>query len=146
MAEISRQILLACLFYGVVLILFRLGGKRLAGQTTTFDLIVMISLVVAVEQNTLLAGGRNVFIFVFTVFLLHWSLAHLCARSAIVRRFLRGAPVSLIQNGRIIHSELHKQGLSEEELRAGLRKQGIDNPAKVNQAHLEETGEITVIR
>jgi uncharacterized membrane protein YcaP (DUF421 family) len=41
---ILQQIVSGLAFYAALVALTRLAGKRLAGQTTTFDLIVLISI------------------------------------------------------------------------------------------------------
>ena len=41
-ADLARQALYAVLYYVLLALVLRLAGKRLAGQTTTFDLVVLI--------------------------------------------------------------------------------------------------------
>jgi len=96
---ILEQIGLSAVFYLSIVLLFRLAGRRLAGQTTTFDLIVLISLAVSVQQATLLKGAENVVTFVLTVFSLHWINAKLCAYSPWARYLLRGLPCQLVCDG-----------------------------------------------
>jgi uncharacterized membrane protein YcaP (DUF421 family) len=62
------------------------GGKRLAGQTTTFDLIVLICLGVVLQDTALRKGTLNAWFFIVTVFSAHRGLASWCARSRWVRR------------------------------------------------------------
>ena len=62
------QILLALAWYSGLLVVLRLAGKRLAGQTTSFDLVVLITLGVVLQQATLLEGAQNALLFVLTVF------------------------------------------------------------------------------
>lgn len=143
---IVQQIGLAALFYFLVVSLFRIAGKRFAGQTTTFDLIILISLGVALQQVTLLDGTLNAMIFVATVFLLHWAVAKLCQKSQRIRYLVRGRPCSLIKNGHVLYSSLRAENMTFDELQAGLRKLGIDDVSKVQVAHLEETGQVSAIR
>ena len=51
--DLALQALRAVGYYLVVLLLTRFAGKRLAGQMTTFDLIVLIALATAAEQAAL---------------------------------------------------------------------------------------------
>lgn len=144
--ELLPQIGYSFLFYAAVVLLFRVAGKRLAGQTTTFDLIVLISLSVAVQKATLLDGLANAITFVVTVFLLHLGTAKWCAYSRRARYWLRGLPCELVHDGEINYGSLRSEGLSVDELKAGLRKAGIDDIAQVQSAHLEETGQISAIK
>lgn len=135
----------AAAYYVTLVILIRLAGKRLAGQTTTFDLIILITLGVVLQGTALQDGPWNAIVFVATVFSLHRLLALLCARSSVVRHFIRGKPRVLIRNGQIIDQALTEEGISRAELMAGLRKLGHENPDKVKLATLEETGHISAI-
>jgi uncharacterized membrane protein YcaP (DUF421 family) len=145
LAEPFQQFLLALAYYFLLLVLMRLAGKRLAGQTTTFDLIVLIALGVVLQQVMLLEGTLNAAIFIVTVFATHRGLALWSARSRRVRRLLRGAPRPLIRDGQVAHDALEDEGLSYEELLAGLRKLGHTEPAKIRLATLEETGHISAV-
>ena len=144
-AQPVQQFLLALAYYFLLVVLMRLAGKRLAGQTTTFDLIVLIALGVVLQQTMLLEGSVNAVIFIVTVFATHRGLALWSARSRRVRRLLRGAPRPLIRDGQVAHDALEDEGLSYEELLAGLRKLGHTEPAKIRLATLEETGHISAV-
>jgi uncharacterized membrane protein YcaP (DUF421 family) len=142
---ILSQVPLAALFYLLVIGIFRLTGKRLAGQTTTFDLIILISLSVALQQVTLKEGINAALIFVGTVFALHVLTAKICARSRTLRYLIRGKPRNLTQDGDVLWDALRAENLTLDELKAGLRKSGIDRIEDVQSAHLEETGQISAI-
>ena len=98
--ELLLQAAKACAYYACLLILLRLAGKRLAGQTTTFDLIVLITLGVVLQTSALQQGPWNAIVFVATVFALHRLLAMLCARSIRARHLIRGKPRALIRMAR----------------------------------------------
>jgi uncharacterized membrane protein YcaP (DUF421 family) len=143
--ELLTQTAQAAAYYGALIILMRLAGKRLAGQTTTFDLIVLITLGVVLQSTALQAGTANAIVFVITVFALHRGLAVLCARSSLIRHLVRGKPRVLVRDGRIMEQALADEGISQAELLAGLRKLGYENPETVKLATLEETGHISAV-
>jgi uncharacterized membrane protein YcaP (DUF421 family) len=143
---ISQQSLLATAYYLLLVTVFRLAGKRLAGQTTPFDLLVLIGLGVALQNVTLRPGPLNAIAFIVTVFLLHILAAQLCARSWRMRRLLRGLPRPLVREGRVCYDALEEERLTYDELLAGLRKAGYERPEEVRLAILEETGQISAIR
>lgn len=144
--EIFQQIGLSSLYYLGLILIVRMAGKRLAGQTTTIDLIILISLGVTLQNLTLLPGQLSSAVFIITVFVLHVSLARICQRFPAVRCLLREQPRPLIRQGRILKQALEDEGLTEEELLAALRRMGVDSPAQVRLAVLEETGHISAIR
>lgn len=145
MADHLLQVLLALLYYAALVTIMRLAGKRLAGQTTTFDLLVLITLGVVLQTTALREGTLNAIIFVVTVFGVHRGLALLCARSRRVRRLVRGAPRPLVRHGKVSHAALEEEALSYDELLAGLRKLGHAGPEDVELATLEETGHISAV-
>ncbi|WP_141732923.1 DUF421 domain-containing protein [Oligoflexus tunisiensis] len=144
--DVMQQIGLASLYYLGLTLIVRMAGKRLAGQTTTIDLIILISLGVVLQNLTLVKGHWNSAIFIATVFTLHVSLARLCQRYPTIRCLLREQPRPLIRQGRILPQALKDEGLTEDELLAALRRMGVDSPEQVRLAVLEETGHISAIR
>jgi uncharacterized membrane protein YcaP (DUF421 family) len=132
-------------YYLALIILMRLAGKRLAGQTTTFDLIILITLGVVLQTTALQQGFWNAAVFIVTVFVLHRLVALLCARSSFFRHLIRGKPRQLIRDGQVLEQSLLEEGISHAELKAGLRKLGIEDIQQVKTATLEETGHISAV-
>lgn len=143
--ELLVQIAKAATYYAALIVLMRIAGKRLAGQTTTFDLIVLITLGVVLQSTALQKGMSNAIVFVVTVFTLHRLVALLCARSSMIRHLIRGKPRVLIRNGEILEQALLDEGISRAELLAGLRKLGYEGAETVKLATLEETGHISAV-
>ena len=145
-ADLARQALYAAIYYAALVAIMRLAGKRLAGQTTTFDLLVLIQLGVALQMTLLREGAANALVFITTVLALHWGVAQACARSSRLRKVLRGEPRPLVSQGVVLDDALAKEGMSRAELLAGLRKLGFASPEEVELAVLEETGHISAVR
>ena len=143
--DILLQVGLALAYYAVLVTVMRLAGKRLAGQTTTFDLVILITISVVLQTTALREGVLNALVFIVTVFGSHQLLAMVCARSNRIRCIVRGSPRPLIRNARVDYDALASEGLSYEELLAGLRKLGFSSPEGIRVATLEETGHISAI-
>jgi uncharacterized membrane protein YcaP (DUF421 family) len=143
--DLSLQALKAFACYIALIVLLRFAGTRLAGQTTTFDLIVLITMGEVLQSSALQEGTINALIFVLTVFSTHKLVALWCAKSDTVRHLVRGKSRVLVREGRIVPNALSAEGISEEELLAGLRKLGHDDPRDVRTATLEETGHISAV-
>lgn len=143
--DVGLQAAKALCYYVALVMLMRFAGKRLAGQTTTFDLLVLITLGVVIQSAALEEGTVNAAVFVITVFIAHRSTAAMCVRWASVRRWVRGKPRALVHDGRIIESALRHEGMTEQELLAGLRKLGYESAEDVHLAMLEETGHISAV-
>jgi uncharacterized membrane protein YcaP (DUF421 family) len=144
-SDLALQAVYALAYYAGLVVMARLAGKRLAGQTTTFDLVVLIQLAVVLQSTALGKGTARAGVFVVTVLAAHIGLARLCARHAGFRHFVRGEPRRLVSQGTVIDRALAEEGISREELEAGLRKLGFDSPSVVEQAVLEETGHISAV-
>ncbi len=136
---------LAVVYYLGLVVLARLAGKRLAGQTTTFDLLVLIQLGVALQATSLRPGVANAFVFIAVAFARHRGLALGCARWPRLRRLVRGEARPLVVDGRVEPQALEDEALSYDELLAGLRKLGFDSPERVKLAVLEETGHVSAV-
>ena len=145
MRPLLLQAGLAVLYYLGLVVLARLAGKRLAGQTTTFDLLVLIQLGVALQSATLGEGVASALVFIATAFLLHRGLAVGCARSPALRRLVRGKARPLVVDGRVSTEALAQEAMSYDELLAGLRKLGFASPDQVRLAVLEETGHVSAV-
>ncbi|CUS37486.1 DUF421 domain-containing protein [Candidatus Nitrospira nitrificans] len=143
--DILVQVGLAFAYYAILVLIMRLAGKRLAGQTTTFDLVILITISVVLQTTALREGALNALTFVATVFGAHQLLALACARSTFIRRIVRSRPQPLIQDACVDYEALKSEGLTYEELLAGLRKLGHSSPEGIRSATLEETGHISAI-
>lgn len=135
----------AAAYYTGLVVLVRAAGKRMAGQTTTFDLLVLITLGVVIQTAALQQGPANAVVFVVTVFALHRLTAVLCTHSRLIRHLVRGKPRPLVRDGHIIERALELEGVTRSELLAGLRKLGYERPEDVKLAVLEETGHISAV-
>lgn len=143
--DVLLQVGMALLYYAVLLAILRLAGKRLAGQTTTLDLVVLIALAVVIQGALLEPGRLNSVVFVVIVFAAHRLIPLASARSRFVPELVQGRPVVLIEDGRIDRHRLEREGLSLADLHAGLRKLGYEDPKEIKTAVLEETGQISAI-
>ena len=139
------QVLKALGYYAVLVIVMRVAGKRLAGQTTSFDLVILIQLAVVIQDLLYDKSPTNAFVFVVTVLTAHRLIAAACARHDGLRHFIRGAPRPLVQNGVVMERALAEERMSQEELLVGLRKLGYASPEEVETAFLEETGHVSAI-
>jgi uncharacterized membrane protein YcaP (DUF421 family) len=135
----------ALAYYIILIVMMRLAGKRLAGQTTTFDLIVLITLGATVQSAMVGHGPLDTAVFVVVVFAVHRGLASICRVSPAVRHLVRGKPRALVLDGKVISTALEAEGVSHDELLAGLRRLGFEQPEEVRLAVLEETGHISAV-
>src|SRR5829696_2539662 len=92
---LALQAAKALAYYVTLIVMMRLAGKRLAGQTTTFDLLVLITLGATVQSALVGKGLAQTAVFVVTVFSAHRLLAGVCRQSRFIRHLVRGKPRAL---------------------------------------------------
>ena len=143
--SLALQVGQAMAYYIGIVLLMRFAGKRLAGQTTTFDLLMLIAMATTLQSALLEKGKWQALAFFVTILVCHKGLTWACTLSTTVRHLVRGKPRVLVRSGQILAHALEREGLSEEELLAGLRKLGHESAAEVETATLEETGHISAV-
>ncbi|HEY7119487.1 MAG TPA: YetF domain-containing protein [Tepidisphaeraceae bacterium] len=139
-------IIRASVVYLSVFALLRVGGKRQVGQMGTGQLVALLLISNAV-QNAMngndgsLTGGL-----ILASVLIFWSFLFevLTARFKRLEDLIQGRPTTLIRHGKVLHRALRHEQVSLSELRAGLRKHGIQRLESIEEAILEIDGSISV--
>ncbi|MEO8500775.1 MAG: YetF domain-containing protein [Vicinamibacteria bacterium] len=132
--------------YVFLLVLIRLTGKRQVGQLAPFDLILLLVLSNAV-QNAMNGGDNSVqagLISAVTLVSLNYGIGYLTYRSKRLEAMVEGRPQLLIHNGRLYKDVMEEQRLTQHELDAALRRQGVSDISLVRIAMIENNGDITV--
>src|SRR5438067_615021 len=120
-------VLRAIVLFGFVFLIVRVMGRRELAKLEPFDLILLIVLGDAVQQG-LTQDDYSVtgaVLAVTTIALLQIGLAFLSWRSRLVRRFTKGEPVVLVEDGKPIESNLRRERIRVEELAEKMRGQQI---------------------
>jgi uncharacterized membrane protein YcaP (DUF421 family) len=133
--------------YVVLVVSFRLVGKRTAGQLSTLGLVVILIVANAVQnamvgENTSLIGGL---LAAAVILGLDLGVNNLADRWKPLRNWLDGEPTVLVENGVLAAGTLRRQGVSERELGIALRQSGLLTPAEARFVYLEPNGAISVI-
>ena len=134
----------------VIVYLFLIGGLRLAGkrelaQLNPFDLIVLLTLSNTV-QNAIIGDDNTVLgglIGATTLLLINYSVVRFLFRHPKLERVAEGEATRLIHKGKIQDGQLGKEMISQAELQAAARRQGIAHLREVEEAVLEPGGIIT---
>jgi uncharacterized membrane protein YcaP (DUF421 family) len=129
--------------YAIVLVALRLGGRRLLGQVTPFDLVSLLLLANA-AQNAMIGPDLSLTGGVVGIAVLIAS-NRLIAGSAWARGRIEGHPVLLVHRGRTLPANLTAEHVSVEELETAMREHGVADVGHVETAVLEMDGTISVI-
>lgn len=144
--EIWTVILRTLFLYLLIVIIFRLMGKREIGELSLLDLVVFIMIgemaVVAIEKP-----DKPLFIAILPMLLLlliQRTLSVFSLKSQKVRDALDGQPSVIIDQGQINEQEMRKQRYNIDDLLTQLREKDIKNVTDVEFAILETTGKLSV--
>ena len=145
--DLAQILLRSVVVYIVLLIVFRLVGKRALGQMTPFDLVVLLIISNAVQNamvgnDTSLNGGL---LAALTLLLVDRLLGYLTLRQRRLGAAVIGSPTLLVYNGQVLEEHLRKEGVGSDEVLQALREHGIDDLVSVKSAVLEVDGTISVI-
>lgn len=136
------------LMYLAVFALLRIILRRSAGSIGVSDILLVV-LISEASQGGLAGGYRAlpdgillVAILIFWSYALEW----LGFRYAFMEKIIQGAPMPLIKEGRMIRVNMKRELISEDELKAQLRLNGIEDIGEVKKACLESDGKISVVK
>ncbi len=133
--------------YAVLLVGFRLTGKRQMGQMTPFDLVVII-LVANAVQNAMVGHDVSVtggLIAAGVLLVGNYGLARLSSRVSWLERAVQGEPTLLVFNGEFIDRNLEREDVDREEILMAMREHGVDDIKDVELAVLETDGSISIV-
>jgi uncharacterized membrane protein YcaP (DUF421 family) len=145
---IVETIVRGTLTYLALFLLMRFLLKREAGSVGTADLL-MVVVIADAAQNAMAGEYKSItdgIILVTTIMFWNLAIDWLSYHSALMRRFLQPKPLLLVKNGIMNKRNMRKELITNDDLMAELRENGIDDLAKVKEARIEEDGHISVIK
>lgn len=136
------------LVYLFLFIAFRSLLQRDVGAVGIADILVLVLIADAV-QNAMAGDYKTISEgVVLASTILGWNvlLDYLAFRFPALRRALQPKELCLVRDGKILHRNLRREFLSEDELFAKLRQNGIEEVSEVRRAYLESDGTVSVIK
>lgn len=143
-----RVLVVGTLAYAALVVLLRATGKRTLSKMNAFDLVVTVALgstlaTVLLSKDVALAEG----IVAFTLLvLLQYAITWLSVRSERVRALVKAEPCLLLRDGHFLHGAMRRERVTEDEVQAAARAQGIASLDEVAMAVLETDGSFSVMR
>lgn len=141
-------VLRAVVVYALLLLLFRVTGRRTLAQITTFDFILLL-IIGETTQQVLLGDDysfTNMLIIIVTLLLMDVMLSLMKSRSQRVEKILDGVPTVIVENGRVLKRQMAMARVDEDDvLEAARRLQGLERMDQIKYAVIEVNGGITII-
>lgn len=137
----------ACV-YAILLIIFRIAGKRTLAQITTFDLVLTLIISEAIQQALLDSDNSltNAFILVITLVSLDIGLSFLTDHSKPLDKLVEGLPVIVLERGQAIEDRMRREGITTSEILTAAREsQGLERLDEIKYAVVEPNGRITIV-
>lgn len=142
-----RVAVVGLLAYAGLVLLLRISGKRTLSKMNAFDLVVTVALgstlaTILLSSAVALAEGLLAFVVLISLqFVVTW----LSTRTATVRRLVKNEPRLMVYEGKLLPEALRAERVTEEEIEAALRQQGMADLEDVGAAVLETDGSVTVV-
>jgi uncharacterized membrane protein YcaP (DUF421 family) len=145
---VMEMVIRGTLVYWFVFLIFRTLIKRDIGTVAVADLIVVV-IIADAAQNAMAADYKSItdgLILISTIvfwnFLLDWA----AYRFPRLERLIAPKPLSLVKDGRILHHNLRREFLTEQELMSKIRESGVEDLSEIQAAYMEGDGTISVIK
>ena len=146
--SLVEMIVRGTIMYFVLFGFIRLGMKRQAGGIGTTDVLVIV-LLAEVAGNGFVAEYKSVVegtILVVTILFWSCALEWIAYRVPAIERLLHPATLLLIEDGKMIRKNMRAELITQDELMAQMRENGIEDLFEVKRACMEADGMISFIK
>jgi uncharacterized membrane protein YcaP (DUF421 family) len=146
-SSILEMVIRGTIMYLGIFLLLRIF-RRQAGSVGIADLVVIV-IIADAAQNGMAGDAKSVteaLVLIGVIILWDYLIDWLGFKSELMARALEPQPLVLVKNGRMIHRNMDKEMITEDELMSQLRQQGIEDIKQVKQCCLESSGDFSVIK
>jgi uncharacterized membrane protein YcaP (DUF421 family) len=137
----------AVFLYAFVVFLVRIMGRRELSSLSAVDLVLLVVLGDAIQQG-LTQDDYSVtgaVIAISTIAAVQVFSSYLSFRSRRIRRVLEGEPIVIVQDGKLIDRNMHRERLTLDEVAEQMRRQQIGSVDDVAWGILESDGNMSFI-
>ena len=145
--SLPELILRGSMMYLTIFALMRFLLKREAGTLNIPDLL-MVVLIADAAQNAMSSEYHSLtegLVLVATIIFWNYALDWVAHRFAWFERIVHPPPLLLVEDGVMLRRNMRRELVTEEELMAQTRQQGVEHLHKVKKAYMEGSGRISVI-
>jgi uncharacterized membrane protein YcaP (DUF421 family) len=142
------SVLRAAAIYLVLLVLFRIAGKRTLSDVTTFDFVLLLIVSEATQQALLGEDFSliNAFLVIITLIGIDIAFSLWVQRWPWLSKWMEGVPLVIVEHGQPLRDRMRRSRVSEDEvLTAARERQGLARMDQIQYAVLERSGGISII-
>ncbi|AMR80817.1 DUF421 domain-containing protein [Cupriavidus nantongensis] len=134
--------------YWALFLLFRFVVRRDIGSMGIADLLLVV-IVADAAQNGMAGQGEGVADAVLLVItLIAWNrlIDFLSYKYPAFQRFAEAKKVLLVRDGVKLHENMRRENITDDELEAKFRQEGVESIEGVKALYLEADGKVSVIK
>jgi uncharacterized membrane protein YcaP (DUF421 family) len=142
------SVLRAAAIYLVLLVLFRVAGRRTLSEMTSFDFVLLLVIGEATQQALLGEDFSliNAVLVIVTLIMLDVLISWVTQRSRIAGKLVEGVPMVIVADGKPLHDRMRKARIElTDVLEAARHTQGLERMDQIKFAVVETSGGITII-
>jgi len=133
--------------YLALILLLRISGKRTLSKMNAFDLVVTVALgsvlaTILLSKDVVLLEGVAAYVLLIV---LQFLIAWLSVRSKTVHDFVKAEPTLLLYRGQFLRKAMKAERVTEAEVRAAARAQGMASLEEIEAVVLETDGSFSVV-
>jgi len=143
-----ESIIRAAIVYLVLLVLFRLAGKRSLAEVTSFDLVLLLIISEATQQAMIDNDNSmtNAMLLVMTLVGMNILFSVVAKRWKAFDRVIEDVPLVIVKDGQPLRERMTKERVDEEDVMEAARElQGLERLEQVKYAILERNGHISIV-
>jgi len=142
------SVIRGAIVYIVLLVLFRIAGKRSLAQVTTFDLVLLLLISEATQEALIDSDNSmtNALLVVITLIGMNVLFSVLTKRWKGFDKLVDDVPLVIVENGKPLQDRMDKERISENDVMEAARElEGLERLDQIKFAIIERSGHITVI-
>jgi uncharacterized membrane protein YcaP (DUF421 family) len=145
----ARVVAHTAAIYLLLLLIFRIAGRRTLAETSSFDLVLLLIIgettqqaMVGSDDDSLLTAA----VAILSLVSLDMGITYLKKAFPAFDRLIEGHPILLINEGELRPAAMNANGLDDEDLKEAARlSHGLGSVKEIRQATLERDGKISII-
>jgi uncharacterized membrane protein YcaP (DUF421 family) len=134
--------------YWFLFCMFRFVLRRDVGAVGIADVLLLV-IVADAAQNAMAGEYKTVpegMLLVATLLFWNWLLDFTSFRFPAVRRLVEPPPLPLVRDGKMLHRNMRREFITEDELMTALRQKGVKALSEVEEVLMESDGNFSVIK
>lgn len=136
------------LTYWLLFVVFRFVLRRDVGSLGISDFLFVVILGDA-AQNGMIGSATSAtdgVVLIATLVFWSYTLDYLSFRFPPIRRLTAAPRLCLVRDGKLLRRNMRRELITDEELNAKIRQEGVEDLATVKRMYLEADGEMSLIR